>query len=167
MNNHVFPFMNDGILWMDILHFVLLGFLPIDLHLYLPFLVHLYPSYISIQWSLTAVLELFTNRDFDPALPGCQQKCISPLSPHSNTAWAHLPTLALPFSAAVGLPQPTLRSDKLQHIPSGTTLLWTKPQPCWPCHLQAARLAHSVQRGHHWGTPYLLAIFQWAPFKRL
>lgn len=103
MNNHTSRCMNDGILWTDVfLHFVLLGSLPTAFHLFLPFLVHFYPPYISIQRSLIAVLELFTNRDLillchvagvQPVkthLPSLspQQYCLSPPS-HPGIAFFH------------------------------------------------------------------------------
>lgn len=64
-------FMNGRTLWTDVLHFVLLGSLPCDWHLFPPLWVHLYPSYTSIQWSFIAVLELLPSTGFDSALPGC------------------------------------------------------------------------------------------------
>lgn len=104
MNNRTSRFMDDGILWTDVLHFVLLGSLPTDLHLFLPFLVHIYASYISIQRSLIAVLELFTNSNFDPALPGCCCAASESTSPLSH------PTAVLPEPAFLPWHFPFLHS---------------------------------------------------------
>lgn len=123
MNNHIFLFMNDGILWMDISHFVLIGSLPIDLHLFLPFLVHLYPSYTSIQWPLTAVLELFIDRDFDPALTGCScaaSKSTSPISHPTAELPEPFPCWHCPFPLLSGSHNPPWdqRNSNTSPLPS-------------------------------------------------
>lgn len=160
MNNHTSRFMNDGILWTDVfLRFVLLGSLPTAFHLFLPFLVHFYPSYISIQQSLIAVLELFTNRDFDPALPGCW--CAASESPcplSQPTAVLPKPTFP-PWHCLFPLLSGSHNPPRHQANPEASPLTPHCSEP----NLEPADSAIGKQHGWHaWRkgrTPYLLAIF--------